>query len=48
MVATIGHRLLLGHSVNIHESIKLKFGVHVAVASTYLLDQNKGRCYSHS
>ena len=42
MVATIGHCLLLGHSVNIHGSIKLKFGAHVAVASTYLLDQKQG------
>jgi len=42
MVATIGHFPLLQHSVYIHWSIKLKFGVPIAVASTYILDQKQG------
>ena len=40
---TIGHRCLLWHSVYIHLFIKPKFGVHIAVATTYLLDQSKSR-----
>ena len=33
---------MTGHSVHIHWSIKPRFGVHVAVTSTYLLDQKQG------